>query len=477
MSDEKQLTVAELLARAGKESDADEEKKPRRRRRSLEEGGVSVAELTGSIPKVKAKPSESRHSSVPIDAEDKQDSGEQPASDEKHRATGQEAVAKDQSPVEGAAQSSGADATDTAASVTDRAADQKGAKTTGKAAAKPAAQKPAAITPEQAQTPAGRKPGTRSTTSDAAATGAPSQGKPAAKADRETVEKKTAEKKTAEPKSGSRDTGKPTATGKPGDTRGGATKPAGKPKPAEEQPGEKAVDRASRSGATPASKLNRQPNGKKDSAPADAKQQPAEGDAAQPDAGQAAGAANQPSPSRDETAVIEAVDIREPQRREATVETPEGMSGTVTAAAAVPAGIATGSAAVPDTPRSAADTETTGEMSVVRADDAAGNTTGATAAGALGETADEDEEEGISIWAMLGLAVLGIILGAIVFLLFDQLWMRLPNIVVAIAAVVVTAVMVVGTKLLRTVNDGLSMTLAGIVGLLMTFGPALILVL
>lgn len=64
MSD-KQLTVAELLARAGREKEGEET--PRRRRRSLEEGGISVAELTGSIPAVKEKPVESKHSSVPID--------------------------------------------------------------------------------------------------------------------------------------------------------------------------------------------------------------------------------------------------------------------------------------------------------------------------------------------------------------------------------------------------------------------------
>ena len=55
MSDEK-LTVAELLARRTKErgDSAGSEDRPRRRRRSLEEGGVSVAELTGSIPRVEA---------------------------------------------------------------------------------------------------------------------------------------------------------------------------------------------------------------------------------------------------------------------------------------------------------------------------------------------------------------------------------------------------------------------------------------
>ena len=50
MSD-KQLTVAELMARAAQEGNSPRESRPRRRR-SLDEGGVSVAELTGSIPRV-----------------------------------------------------------------------------------------------------------------------------------------------------------------------------------------------------------------------------------------------------------------------------------------------------------------------------------------------------------------------------------------------------------------------------------------
>ncbi|BAF53446.1 hypothetical protein [Corynebacterium glutamicum] len=66
MSEEK-LTVAELMARAAKEGRSADAPR-RRRRRSIEDGGVSVAELTGSIPAVKEKPAESKHSSVPIDA-------------------------------------------------------------------------------------------------------------------------------------------------------------------------------------------------------------------------------------------------------------------------------------------------------------------------------------------------------------------------------------------------------------------------
>lgn len=64
---DKQLTVAELMARAQKENPDSQPR--RRRRRSLDEGGVSVAELTGSLKKVEARPAEVKHSSVPLDAE------------------------------------------------------------------------------------------------------------------------------------------------------------------------------------------------------------------------------------------------------------------------------------------------------------------------------------------------------------------------------------------------------------------------
>lgn len=69
MSDEK-LTVAELLARRDKErgGSAEAAERPRRRRRSLEEGGISVAELTGSIPRVKADgPRRGAHAAVEDD--------------------------------------------------------------------------------------------------------------------------------------------------------------------------------------------------------------------------------------------------------------------------------------------------------------------------------------------------------------------------------------------------------------------------
>lgn len=67
MTEERKVTVAELLARSG--VDAESTPRRRRRRRSLEDGGISVAELTGSLPRVEATPADSRHSAQPLEDE------------------------------------------------------------------------------------------------------------------------------------------------------------------------------------------------------------------------------------------------------------------------------------------------------------------------------------------------------------------------------------------------------------------------
>ena len=91
---EKQLTVAELLARSGRDKKDKDTETPRRRRRSLDEGGISVAELTGSIPAVKEKPVESKHSSVPID-------GPEPAKPESAKPEAQKAAKPESAKPEG----------------------------------------------------------------------------------------------------------------------------------------------------------------------------------------------------------------------------------------------------------------------------------------------------------------------------------------------------------------------------------------
>ena len=70
MADKNKLTVAELLARDKKargEKGGKDNKPSRRHRRSLDEGGISVAELTGNLKKVEASPAEAKHTSVSID--------------------------------------------------------------------------------------------------------------------------------------------------------------------------------------------------------------------------------------------------------------------------------------------------------------------------------------------------------------------------------------------------------------------------
>ena len=103
MSEEGKLSVADLLARQGGEQTT---LRPRRRRRSLEEGGVSVAELTGNLPVVDSVPEQPRHTSVPLDVEpeealqaqpedaDKADKADKPVKTEK----ADEAAAKPDKP-------------------------------------------------------------------------------------------------------------------------------------------------------------------------------------------------------------------------------------------------------------------------------------------------------------------------------------------------------------------------------------------
>ncbi|GAB3944668.1 hypothetical protein [Corynebacterium tapiri] len=86
----------------------------------------------------------------------------------------------------------------------------------------------------------------------------------------------------------------------------------------------------------------------------------------------------------------------------------------------------------------------------------------------------EEDNPSSGILPVIGLAAVGIILGAVVFLAFQFLWNALPALVVALLALVVVAIMVFGVRALRTSSDGLSMTLAGLVGLVVTFGPALL---
>ena len=189
MADKNQLTVAELLARNKKargEKDGKEEKRSRRHRRSLEEGGISVAELTGNLKKVKAAPVEAKHTSVSIDEdapvirapkpEEKTDSAsaKKPVAKPAEKAA---ETAAEKPAAKDAAKKNQPSADDTA--VIQRV-DKKKADEAKAAAARPAADKSA----------------TGKATADKSATDNPAAEKPAA--DKAAAEKPAAEKERAE---------------------------------------------------------------------------------------------------------------------------------------------------------------------------------------------------------------------------------------------------------------------------------------
>ena len=405
MAEDKQLTVAELLARSSKERErrgsagaseqgTDGKEVPRRRRRrSLDEGGISVAELTGSIKRVQSEPARSRHSE-----------------------------------------------TDTSAAAAASAAQ----------AAKKPTQPSASNAPADSDT---SKP------ADAKSVGAKSADAPAASA-------KTA---PAEPASAAKPSTTKTEAARPASAKSEDAKPEAKTR------------------AANAAK----PSDKADAKAADAsvgKETPA---AAKPQAASEAEAEKKAdTPSNDDTTVISKVEAdyskSEPQKPEAqkTAAKPAKVKADTAKPAAKPAEAKVDETTVmpvqiaASKPLSSADAPqvedaATGEIPVVPAD------SHGDAAVAQREDEDfEDEEDGkLSAVSIVVLALIGIILGAIVFKGFEVLWGRFDRIIVSILALVVTGAMVGIVHALRTARDSVSMTLAAVVGLVLTFGPLLIIIL
>ena len=405
MAEDKQLTVAELLARSSKERERrgsagaseqgteGKEVPRRRRRRSLDEGGISVAELTGSIKRVQSEPARSRHSE-----------------------------------------------TDTSAAAAASAAQ----------AAKKPTQPSASNAPADSDT---SKP------ADAKSVGAKSADAPAASA-------KTA---PAEPASAAKPSTTKTEAARPASAKSEDAKPEAKTR------------------AANAAK----PSDKADAKAADAsvgKETPA---AAKPQAASEAEAEkNADTPSNDDTTVISKVEAdyskSEPQKPEAqkTAAKPAKVKADTAKPAAKPAEAKVDETTVMPVqtaaakPVSSADAPqvedaATGEIPVVPAD------SHGDAAVAQREDEDfEDEEDGkLSAVSIVVLALIGIILGAIVFKGFEVLWGRFDRIIVSILALVVTGAMVGIVHALRTARDSISMTLAAVVGLVLTFGPLLIIIL
>lgn len=390
MSDDKQLTVAELLARAGKEeSDADgtsggrarsgkegSEKPRRRRRRSMEDGGgVSVAELTGSFPKVKAKPKESKHGS-PIDEPDGQGSRQV----ENTEKAGNAPKAENAEKVGNAEKAENAENTPKAES--------KAAPKTPNKAAVNAPHKAA----EPAQTAAGQ-PTTKPGTPGPAST--PVQGKPATKATQQepSVDKNAATKSETK--------------------RGAQTSPA----------------------ADETAEISRVTDKSDSSQATSSKQHDAES------TGETPKVTDSPSNTAKRGGTASA-STRE--RRQADDDTSEIQS-------------------VPDNAAQDAAAQRHDQAPVY-----------ADAADLDDQDESVSEGESMNPVAVILLALAGIVLGVVVFKGFEMLWDVLNNYLVAALAVGVTGVMAGIVHALRTERDGLSMTLAVIVGLLLTFGPAVL---
>lgn len=311
MSEEKQLTVAELLARRAAERGSSGDDTPRRprRRRSIEEGGISVAELTGSIPRVDRKPAESRHSSVPIDPED--------------------GAHKDKVPAE-----------------------------------KLVKEAEATSTKEPSRTP---------------------------------------ESEAAAPK--------------------------------------KAAVNKQESSAAPASE-KREKKEEKPSAPVAPVAKPA-------------------SPSVEDTAQLRPIKEAEGQDAEATATLPKVDTADKPAAVAEK---------LKQKPQVKVAEQVPAAVAVPEVDDKP-----------LPELREEDydldddaDAASGSIFSVILLAIVGIVLGVVIFIGFDLLWDHFNRKIVAALAVAVTAAMIGVIHAMRTARDGLSMLLAGLVGLLMTFGPLVI---
>ena len=362
MADKNKLTVAELLARDKKargEKGGKDEKRSRRHRRSLDEGGISVAELTGNLKKVKASPAEAKHTSVSID---------------------------EGAPVIRAPKAADATDADSAKKSADKPASQPTATTAAQPAAPKAASKAAPKTAAKAESKAAPK----------------SAEKPAAKA-----------------------AAKPAQTAQPAASAPSAAQPTAKKK----QPS-----------ADDTAVIQRVDKAKTDDAKSAATKPAAE------------------KPTADK-ASADKITAAKP-----AAEKPKADKGAKAAGAgAAAAGAGAAAAAVPASKKAgvAKDAEETGNLPKVEDD----------------KEWIEEEHEKLNPVSILLMIVAGILLAIVIFKGFEILWDSFPRLVVAILALCVTAIMVGVTHALRTARDGFSMFLAGFTGLILTFGPLLLVML
>ncbi|MDK8614550.1 hypothetical protein QP940_07925 [Corynebacterium pseudodiphtheriticum] len=491
MSDDKQLTVAELLARAGKEnsdgqgkagaqggsgarkSGSDSEKPRRRRRRSMEDGGgVSVAELTGSFPKVTAKPKESKHGS-PID---ETSSGE--------TSSGETSSNK------------GAKAANAGSEAAHNAATEKPSGPKAPVAAEkkqPATQSVSPATPPTTRKKSktitvGRKSDEKNNGGIGTKTGG--QATSVQGSSQEKVSSASAGASgsaagigNAAKGVGIGNAGNATGAGSAGNAAGaGSAKAPEKPTPASDETAEisRVTDTTSARTEGGSDKQNQRPNGRdqknherKETSRKDS-ETTGEIPRVQP---------GKPVDKTAKTADTASQSVKPGKRADDDTSEFQNIPDSLTqAAAGAPVGGAgqdgAKSTGINSTQKKAAQ----GAQQTGQPDNSA-QENGQPSGGPSPVHADADQDdavsegEGMSPVAVILLALVGIVLGVVVFKGFEMLWGALNNYLVAALAVGVTGVMAGIVHALRTERDGLSMTLTAIVGLLLTFGPAILVVL
>lgn len=477
MSDDKQLTVAELLARAGKEnsdgqgkagaqggsgarkSGSDSEKPRRRRRRSMEDGGgVSVAELTGSFPKVTAKPKESKHGS-PID---ETSSGE-------------------------TSSNKGAKAANAGSEAAQNAATEKPSGSKAPVAAEkkqPATQSVSPATPSTTRKKSktitvGRKSDEKNNGGIGTKTGGQATSVQGSSQEKVSSASAGASGSAA----GIGNAAKGVGIGNAGNAAGaGSAKAPEKPTPASDETAEisRVTDTTSARTEGGSDKQNQRPNGRdqknherKETSRKDS-ETTGEIPRVQP---------GKPVDKAAKTADTASQPVKPGKRADDDTSEFQNIPDSFTqAAAGAPVGGAgqdgAKSTGINSTQKKAAQ----GAQQTGRPDNLVQeNAQPSGGPSPVHADADQDdavsEGEGMSPVAVILLALVGIVLGVVVFKGFEMLWGALNNYLVAALAVGVTGVMAGIVHALRTERDGLSMTLTAIVGLLLTFGPAILVVL
>ncbi|MFW8572876.1 hypothetical protein [Corynebacterium pseudodiphtheriticum] len=480
MSDDKQLTVAELLARAGKEnsdgqgkagaqggsgarkSGGDSEKPRRRRRRSMEDGGgVSVAELTGSFPKVTAKPKESKHGS-PIDETSSNETSSGETSSNK-----------------------GAKAANAGSGAAQNAATEKPSGPKAPVAAEK--KQPAAQSVSPAAPPTTRKKsktitvGYKSGDKNNGGTGTKTGGQT------NSVQDSSQEKVSSASASGSGagigSAAKGVGIGNAGNVAGaGSAKAPEKPTPASDETAEisRVTDITSARTEGGSDKQNQRPNGR-DQKNQERKETSRKDSETTGEIPRVQG--SKPVDKAAKTADTASQPVKPGKRADDDTSEFQNIPDSLTqAAAGAPVGGAGQNGAKSTGINSTQKKAAQGAQQTGRPDNSA-QENGQPSGGPSPVHADADrddavsEGEGMSPVAVILLALVGIVLGVVVFKGFEMLWGALNNYLVAALAVGVTGVMAGIVHALRTERDGLSMTLTAIVGLLLTFGPAILVVL